>query len=99
MCKIKSYWSWLVRCRVCDNGGSVFQKEKKEVAGGKYKQEIRYHLWGWIIFLVCAFLFIASSLRNGDILMLVASFVFLAACIVFIVPLIKNIKDEGRDKK
>jgi hypothetical protein len=31
--------------------------------------------------------------------MLVASIVFLAACIIFIIPLIKTIKDEGRDKK
>ena len=69
------------------------QKEKAELTEAVHKREIRYHLWGWVLFLVCALFFIASSLRNGDILMLFASVVFLAACLVFIVPLIRAIRD------
>ena len=69
------------------------------MSNDRFKQEVKYHFLGWVVFVICAVLFIASSLKSGDILMLVASIVFLAACIIFIIPLIKTIKNEGRDKK
>ena len=47
----------------------------------------RYNLWGWILFVVCAGFFIASSVRSGDGLALAASIIFLLACLLFIVPL------------
>ena len=65
----------------------------------RFKQEVKYHLAGWVVFIICAVLFIASSLKSGDILMLVASVVFLAACIIFLIPLIKTITDERGNKK
>jgi predicted membrane channel-forming protein YqfA (hemolysin III family) len=48
----------------------------------------KFHLWGWILFLVCAGLFITSSLQTGDLLALAASIVFFIACVVFIIPLV-----------
>ena len=52
----------------------------------------KFHLSGWILFLVCAVFFIASSIEGGDILGLVGSIVFLVGCIVFIIPLIAKEK-------
>ncbi len=59
--------------------------------------EEKYHLWGWILFVICAGFFIASSIKSGDYFGLAGSFVFLLACIVFIIPLItkRNRNTEG----
>jgi len=54
--------------------------------------ERKFNLGGWILFMVCAGLFIASSVNSGDILMLTASIIFLSACLVFIVPLVIRTK-------
>ncbi|MBW2177495.1 MAG: hypothetical protein JRH03_11200 [Deltaproteobacteria bacterium] len=29
------------------------------------KQELKYQLWGWILFIVCALIFIVSSIHGG----------------------------------
>ena len=50
------------------------------------KQEKKFHLWGWILFLVCAGFFIASSIKGGDVLGLTGGIVFLAGCVVFLIP-------------
>ena len=41
-------------------------------------------LWGWILFLVCAVIFVAAGLRDGDLLMVLGSTAFLAACVLFL---------------
>ena len=51
-------------------------------------REVKFHLWGWILFLVCAVFFIASSIVSNNVLSLVGSIVFLIACVVFIVPIV-----------
>jgi len=63
------------------------------------KQEIKYQLAGWILFIICAVLFVASSLKNHDILTFMGSVVFLIACIVFLIPLIRPSKRAENDKK
>ena len=50
--------------------------------------EVKFHLWGWILFLVCAGFFIASSIVSNNVLSLVGSIIFFVACVVFIVPLV-----------
>ena len=55
-------------------------------------RERRFNLWGWLLFVVCAGCFIASSVRSGDTLMLAASVIFLLGCVVFIVPLVSRRK-------
>ena len=45
----------------------------------------RYELWGWILFTVSALFFIASSLRNGDMVGLLGGVFFLLACVAFLV--------------
>ena len=60
--------------------------------GMNEKQDLRLHLWGWMLFIICAAFFIASSIKNRDILSLVASIIFLIACGVFIISLVKKEK-------
>jgi len=55
-------------------------------------QALKYQLWGWFLFIVCALIFIASSIRMRDNLMLVGSIFFLVACVVFLIPLLKVLK-------
>jgi len=61
------------------------------------KQEARFHLWGWLLFVVCAGFFIASSVESNDILGLIGSIIFLIACVVFIVPFAMK-KERSREK-
>jgi len=53
----------------------------------KIGMERKYQLAGWILFIVCAIFFIASSLKNKDMLAFIGSVIFLIACIVFLIPL------------
>lgn len=50
----------------------------------------RLDLWGWILFLVCALLFTAAGLRDGDLLITVGSLLFLVACVLFLVPYLRR---------
>jgi predicted membrane channel-forming protein YqfA (hemolysin III family) len=52
------------------------------------KRERKFHLCGWILFLVCAGFFIASSVEDNNTLSLVGSIIFLFACVVFLIPLV-----------
>lgn len=44
----------------------------------------RRELWGWMLFLLCSLLFLAAAIRDGDLLIGVASLVFLVACVLFL---------------
>jgi hypothetical protein len=60
----------------------------------------RYQLYGWILFITCALLFIAESFINRQPLLFVGSIVFLLACLLFLVPLItalRNGKDQDKN--
>ena len=54
------------------------------------KTEKRYHLAGWLLFLVCAVFFIAQSLTDNNIMGLTGSIIFFAGCIAFLIPLVGN---------
>ncbi len=60
----------------------------------KKRQEIKQQLIGWILFILCAIFFIASSLKNKDTLTFIGSVLFLIACIFFIFPLVKEMKEQ-----
>ena len=55
---------------------------------------MRYQLYGWILFVVCALLFIAASVIDKEPLVLAGSVIFLLACLFFLVPLIETIKND-----
>jgi membrane-bound ClpP family serine protease len=60
----------------------------------------RYQLYGWILFIACALLFIVESFINRQPLLFVGSIIFLLACVLFLVPLIetlRNGKDRGKN--
>jgi len=61
--------------------------------------EIKYQVAGWILFIICALLFIASSWRNHDTLTFIGSIIFLIACIVFLIPIFKPQKAKQGDNK
>jgi hypothetical protein len=46
----------------------------------------RFQILGWVLFIVSALGFIASSIRNGDMLGLIGGAFFLVACFVFLIP-------------
>jgi predicted membrane channel-forming protein YqfA (hemolysin III family) len=54
----------------------------------------RFHLVGWLLFLVCAIFFIAQSLSGSSIMGLIGSVIFLLGCIAFIVPLLQRWHEE-----
>ncbi|MCP4415626.1 MAG: hypothetical protein GY805_03325 [Chloroflexi bacterium] len=56
---------------------------------------LKLQLWGWILFVICALLFIASSIKNGDMLSLIGSIIFLIACAFFMAPLVDEFGAEG----
>ena len=71
----------------------------KESQKNQIGQEIKYQLAGWILFVICAIFFIASGLKNHDFLAFIGGVIFLIACIVFLVPLVRpNIKTENDTK-
>lgn len=41
-------------------------------------------LVGWVLFLVCAGIFVAAGVRDGDPLMTAGSVMFLAGCVLFL---------------
>ena len=64
----------------------------KEIQENQKKQESKLQLLGWILFVLCAFFYIASSLKNRDTLTFIGSVFFLISCIVFIIPLVRKMK-------
>jgi predicted membrane channel-forming protein YqfA (hemolysin III family) len=62
-------------------------------------QKVIYPLAGWILFIICAIFFIASSLKNHDTLTFIGSVIFLIACIVFLVPLVRPGSKRETDAK
>lgn len=58
-----------------------------------HEKSLRYQLCGWILFVACAILFIAEGIVNREPLVLVASLIFLLACLVFLVPLIDSFRN------
>lgn len=72
-----------------------------EMSENRRNSEVRdagFQLLGWILFVVCAICFIASSVKNHDFYTFFGSVVFLMACVIFLIPLaeryqyLKNLK-------
>ena len=54
------------------------------------KLEKRFHLVGWLLFLVCAVFFILHNLADSNVFGLIGSVFFLVGCVVFLIPLFYN---------
>lgn len=70
----------------------MFENKKESVR----EKEARYQLYGWILFIACALLFIASSVIDREPLVFAGSIIFLLACLFFLIPLVSSYrKDKG----
>ncbi len=50
--------------------------------------QLRFQLWGWILFILSAIFFMAASIRAQDPISLIGGALFLVACLVFLAPLL-----------
>ncbi len=48
---------------------------------------------GWVLFILSGIFFVWSTAASGDPVGLVASLLFLVACPVFLVPILRSAKD------
>ena len=62
----------------------------------KLKRKDRYAVAGWLLFILCAVFYLASSLKNHDPLAIIGSALFLIACLVFLIPIVKPDKQAVR---
>jgi len=60
-------------------------------------REKKFHLWGWVLFVVCAGFFIATGMESGSVLSIIGSVIFLVACGVFLIPLMWK-SDDSEDE-
>lgn len=73
-------------------------RDKDGVPGNDRKrayQELRLQLAGWILFIVCAFFFMAAGFRHHDVLTILGSAVFLFACFLFLIPLVRKMRSQA----
>ncbi len=59
-------------------------RREVDVPNNGAREGKKYDLWGWLLFVVSALFFIASSIRNGDVIGLLGGVFFLLACVVFL---------------
>lgn len=70
-------------------------KDKKEDTN---ERNLRFQLYGWILFVACALLFIAAGIVGREPLVFAGSLIFLFACLFFLIPLIDSFrKGKGED--
>jgi predicted membrane channel-forming protein YqfA (hemolysin III family) len=89
-----------VTWRCADILGSInmAQNEASEMSDNDRNREAKLHFLGWILFILCAVLYTASSIRNHDVLAIAASILFLVGCVVFMIPLVTTMMQERVDR-
>ena len=60
------------------------------MANQEYQRQRRFEFYGWMLFVVCSFFFIAEAIVNGGPLAIIGAVLFLVGCIVFLVPLVSH---------
>lgn len=73
--------------------------EGREMSDEDRSEDLKYEVWGWVLFFVCAVLFTISGIINGDIIVFAGSVTFLVACVVFMIPLYRRVKQERADRE
>ncbi len=63
---------------------TVSIRKEVYVSKNRSQKDKRYDLWGWLLFVVSALFFIASSIRAGDMVGLLGGVFFLLACAAFL---------------
>lgn len=72
--------------------GMTDDKKERSAAKG-----VHYQLFGWILFIACAILFIAASIVNWEPLVFAGSIIFLLACFIFMIPLLDSFRKNKKD--
>jgi predicted membrane channel-forming protein YqfA (hemolysin III family) len=85
-------------CAIILGSVDMTRNEASEMSDNDKNQEAKLHLLGWILFIICAVLYTASSIRNHDILAIAASIHFLIGCVIFMIPLVTTMIRERVDK-
>jgi hypothetical protein len=85
-------------CAIILGSVDMAQNERSEMSDNDINRGAKLHLLGWILFTLCAVLYTASSIRNRDILAIVASILFLFGCVIFMIPLVTTMMQERVDK-
>jgi F0F1-type ATP synthase assembly protein I len=68
----------------------VGETERKTVSGQDGERDRKLQLCGWLLFVLSAAFFIATSIRSGDMLALIGGVLFFVACIVFLIPFFRQ---------
>ncbi len=68
----------------------VGEKGRETVSGKDGERDRKLQLCGWLLFVLSAAFFIATSIKSGDILALIGGLLFFVACIVFLIPFIRQ---------
>jgi hypothetical protein len=66
------------------DGPLLFRRGEVDVPDNGVGRGKKYEVWGWLLFVVSALFFIASSIRNGDMIGLLGGGFFLLACVFFL---------------
>ena len=59
----------------------------------------RFHLWGWVLFVLSAMCYIIASLRADDPVGLAGGLLFLLACLVFLIPLLAELSNLSKRRR
>jgi len=60
------------------------------------KKDLMVQLLGWVLFVICSLLFTLAGVRAQDSLTIAGSVTFFLACLVFIIPLVKAIRNDDQ---
>ena len=55
-----------------------------------FNSNTKLQLWGWVLFVLCAGLYLAANIEAKSTLGIIGSIVFLVACFVFMIPLMRE---------
>lgn len=72
---------------------------KKTGENGCARRDYLFQVWGWILFLACAVLFLVAAVENGDWKTALGSALFLISCVLFLVVLVGDNRRESRGPK
>ena len=75
-------------------GVYLFERVDSDMPNEPSQTDLKLQLFGWGLFIICALLFLASSIQNQDMIAILASLVFLVACFVFLYPLVKALMQK-----
>lgn len=67
-------------------GNLISSCKDKEKRKAVHLKRVSMHQVAWLLFLVCGIIYLAASVRDGDILMAAGSVCFLVAVILFLLP-------------